>query len=299
MKAFRGITALIFVLASSPTPLRAQDQKPANLAAAPPNIAFLEHREIFPGKSADHKKLLTALSHASYRWDSQRFWIELESLTGNPEEIIFTPYDSYEQIEQSNTEWNQFAGTHPEVERESEDIEGQLGNQRRVTAVRRDDLGYLVENIDFSEMRFASILEVRLFPGHEGDFAEAFQILADAYTKIHSDAPWVIYEVDAGTTAPTFLVIRPMPELKQNDDILSLRGNLADAEGEQSVETLKRIARESFVSTESNIYSVNPEMSHVSKAFAATDPNYWLRRAGQEKESGSETKPGAKAAPTP
>jgi hypothetical protein len=297
MKALSRMTALILVLASSLMQLRAQDQKPANLAAAPPNIALLEHREIFPGKSADHKKLFTALAHASYRGDSQRFWIELESLTGNLEEIIFTPFDSYEQIEQSNTEWNQFLGTHPDVERARGEIEGQLESRRRVTAVRRDDLGYLVENIDFSEMRFVSILEVRLFPGHEDDFVEAFQILADAYAKIHADASWVIYEVDAGTTSPTFLVIRPMPELKQNDEILSFRGNLADAEGEQSVETLKRIAHESFVSMESNIYSVNPDMSHVSKAFAATDPNYWLRRSGQEGRP--ETKPDAKAAPTP
>ena len=295
MKALSRMTALILVLASSLTPLRAQDQKPANLAAAPPIIALLEHREPFPGKSADHKKLLSALSHASYRGDSQRFWIELESLTGNPEEIIFSPFDSYEQIEASNAEWNQFVGTHPDVGRLGEEIEGEQENQRRVVAVRRDDLGYRVENIDLAEMRFVSILEVRLFPGHEGDFVEAFQILADAYTKTHAEAAWVIYEIDAGTTAPTFLVVRPMPELKQNDDILALSGNLAEAEGEQSVETLKRIARESFVSTERNIYSVNPDMSHVSKAFAATDPDYWLRRAGQEVRP--DTRPDAKVSP--
>jgi len=282
MKAWSSITALIIILASSSMILRAQDQKPANLAAAPPNIALLLHQEIIPGKSADHKKVSSALSHASDRVDSQRFWIALESLTGIPEEIIFNPFDSYEQMEQSNAEWSHDLGTHPELERMREEIEGQLGSQRRVIAVRRDDLGYLVENIDFSEMRYVSILEVRVFPGHEADFVQSFQILADAYAKIRADAAWVIYEVDAGTTAPTFLVIRPMPELKQNDDILSFSGNLADAEGEQSVETLKRIARESFISTESNLYSVNPEMSHVSKAFAATDPNYWIRRAGQE-----------------
>jgi hypothetical protein len=291
MKALSPITALIFIFCGSLL-LPAQDQKPANLDAAPPNLALLVHEEIFPGKSVDHKKLVTALSRASDRVDTQRFWIDLESLTGNPEEIIFSPFDSYEHMEQSNAEWNQLLFAHPDLDRMQEEIEGLIGSQRKEIAVRRDDLGYLVENIDFSEMRFVSILEVRVLSGHEGEFADSFKILADAYTKIHADAPWVVYQIDAGTAAPTFLVLRPMSELKQNDDILSWSGNLADAEGEQSVETLKHIAGESFVSTENNLYVVNPEMSHVSKSFAATDPNYWIHRASQEIKP--ETKPNPK-----
>jgi len=38
---------------------------------------------------------------------------------------------------------------------------------------------------------------------------------------------------------------------------------------------LQQIARESYVNTESNLYAVNSEMSHVSKEFAAGDPNFW------------------------
>jgi hypothetical protein len=295
MRALRPMAALIFILAGSLMNLLAQDQKPANMAAAPPHIALLVHQEIFPGKFSDHKRLMTALSHGSDRVDSHRFWIDLESLTGNPEEIIFSPFDSFEQMEQSNAEWSQLLGAHPDLDRAREEAEAQIGSQRSVIAVRRDDLGYLVENIDFSEMRFVNILEIHLVPGHESDFVESFQILADAYAKIFADAPWMIYQVEAGTSAPAFLVIRPMSELKQNDEILSWSGNLADAEGEQSVETLKRIAHESFVITESNLYSVNPEMSHVSKAFAATDPGYWMHRAGQDNKP--EIKPDPKSMP--
>src|SRR5579863_3856956 len=105
MKALSPITALIFMLMGARL-LPAQDQKPANLAAAPPNIALLVHQEIFPGKFADHKRLLTSLSRASDRAESQRYWIDLESLTGNPDEIIFSAFDSYEHLEHSDAEWN-------------------------------------------------------------------------------------------------------------------------------------------------------------------------------------------------
>jgi hypothetical protein len=67
----------------------------------------------------------------------------------------------------------------------------------------------------------------------------------------------------------------PMNALKQNDDLLSWKETLQEAEGEEAMKRLQQIARESYVNTESNLYVVNGEMSHVSKEFAADDPNFW------------------------
>jgi len=293
MKVMKPVAALIAIFFLRSPILSAQDQKPANLAASPPNLALLEQKQVFSGKSADREKLETTLSRACDRLDAPRFWIDLESLTGESETLVFSPYESYEELGQSKTDWSQFLSVHPDLDRIRGEIEGVTGSPRKIIAVRRDDLGYLAENIDLSEMRFMNVLEVRLFPGRENDFAEASRILADAYTKIHADAPWVVYQVDVGTPAPTFLVLRPMAELKQNDDLLSWTGNLIEAEGEQASENLKRIARESYVSTESNIYAVHPGMSHVSKSFAATDPDYWIHRTAPETKS--EPKPNPKS----
>jgi hypothetical protein len=38
---------------------------------------------------------------------------------------------------------------------------------------------------------------------------------------------------------------------------------------------MQQIAREAYASTESNLYSIKPEKSHVSKEFAAGDPEFW------------------------
>lgn len=281
--------ALIIFLTSSILP--AQDQKPANLDAAPPNIAFLVRQEAFSGKAADVEKLEIALSRDSDRLEGPRFWIDLESLTGPQETLILSPFDSYEQLGQSNTEWSQFLAIHPDLGHEREQIEGLISGQRKIVGVRRDDLGYLAESIDLSEARFVNVLEVHLFPGREDDLAEAFKILSDAYTAIHADGPWVVYQVDEGAPAPAFLVLRPMSEIRQNDDLLSWSAKLTEAEGAQAGETLKKIERESFASTESNIYSIKPEMSHVSKSFAATDPDFWSHRAAPEMKSEPKSEP--------
>ena len=291
MNIMKAFAVLIAILWCSPI-LSAQDKKAANADAAPPSIALFVHQGIYSGKAANREKIEGNLSRACDRLDAPKFWIDLEPLSGDPEALVFSPFDSYDQMEQTNAEWAKFLAGHPDIGRMREEVSGYVGSERKIIALRRDDLGYLAEGIDFSEARFVHVLEVHLFPGRESDFAEAFKILADAYAKIQANTPWVVYQVDAGGAAPTFLVVRPMSELKQNDDLIASYGNLIDAEGEQGSETLKRIVRESYATTESNLYAVSPEMSHVSKPFAATDPDYWLHRAP---DSRLEAKPDPKA----
>jgi hypothetical protein len=119
------------------------------------------------------------------------------------------------------------------------------------------------------------VLEVRLNPGHGSDFAEAFRTLARAYEKIKADTPWVVYQVNVGTPSPAFLVFVPMRALRQNDDLLLWRRSLREAEGEEAADRMEQLARDAYKSTESNLYAVSPEKSHVAKDFADGDPQFW------------------------
>jgi hypothetical protein len=148
--------------------------------------------------------------------------------------------------------------------------------------VRRDDLGYRVNSINLAEAHAMRVLEVRLNPGHENDFVDAFKTLAAAYEKMSSDLPWVVYQVNAGMPSPSFLVFAPMVALRQNDDLLERRKALQEAEGEEGSRRMQQIAREAYASTESNVYVVSPEMSHVTKEFAAENPEFWLQKVSPE-----------------
>jgi hypothetical protein len=293
MMAIKAFGAILLSLACS-TIVSGQETKAANPAAEPPSVLLLVHQEFLPGRALERQKLQTNISRACDRLEVPSFWIDLQSLTGSRESLFFDTFDSFEHMEQSDANWSQFYSAHPDLTRIKEDIDGLVENEHKIIAVRRDDVGYLADNIDLSETRFLRILEVRLFPGHEGDFIESLRILADAYKKINADTPWVVYQVNLGMPSPAFLILLPMSELRQYDDVLSWRDNLIDAEGEESAERLKQIARESFVGTESNVYAVRPEMSHVSKEFAASDADFWRRKA--EPNAKPETKPAANPA---
>jgi len=288
MMAIRAFGVILFSLACAHI-LSGQETKAANPAAAPPNVLLLVHQEILPGRANDRQKLETNMSRACDRLEAPNVWIHLQSLTGPREALFFDPFNSFEHLEQAAASWNQFYASHPDLARVRDEIDALVGSERTVIAVRRDDAGYLTDNIDLSETRFLRILEIRLFPGHEGDFIESLRILADAYKKINADAPWLVYQVNLGMSSPAFLILMPMSELRQNDDLLSWKDNLMDAQGEEGLERLKQIARESFASTESNLYVVRPEMSHVSKEFAAEDADFWRHKS--EPSAKPETKP--------
>jgi hypothetical protein len=253
----------------------AQVDESPNPAAAPPNMLLLVHEEFRFGKEGDRQKLEVAISRACDHMKVPNDWIDLESVSGPPEALFFDPFDSFEQVDTAFADWPRIYAAHPELARAQQELRSLVTAERTIIAVRRDDLGYRPQSIDFSKARFLRVLEVRLNPGHERDFVEAFRILSAAYEKIKADTPWVVYQVNVGMPSPAFLVFMPLRELRQNDDLLNWRKDLREAEGEDAVNQTAQIAREAYAATESNLYAISPKTSHVSRDFADGDPDFW------------------------
>lgn len=251
-----------------------QTREPAEPATAPPKFLVLVYQRFSFDKAADRDQWETAMARACQKLEVPNSWIVMESITGEPEVLSFDPFDSFAQMEKPAAEWGPIYAAHPELGRLQAQINAALVSQRTVIAVRRDDLSYHANRIDLSQARFMRLLEVRLHPGRENDFAEAFKKLSAAYEKIESDLPWVVYQVNLGTPSPAFLTFVPMKAVGQNDDLMKIRERLHAAEGE-AAERMQQIAREAYASTESNLYSIKPEKSHVTKEFAAGDPEFW------------------------
>jgi hypothetical protein len=279
MNAIRAVAATVLLSLVCVSNVSGQDNSAANPAVnpahAPPYLLVLVRQEILYGKATARQKLGVATTRIFNRIDAPSSWIDLQSITGPRHVLFFDPFDSFEEIERSSAAWAQVYAAHPDLARLQEEIDALLKTEDTTIAVRRDDLGYLVDHIDLSTTRFMRVVEVRLLPGHEDDFVEASVILGEAYEKLGEETPWVVYQVKSGMESPVFFVFMPMPALKQNDDLLSWEEDLRKAEGEENTKRLDQIAREGYVSTKSTLYVVNAEMSHVSKEFAAGDAGFW------------------------
>jgi len=297
MKIYRLILSAAILVFSCASIASAQVEDFPNLAGTPPKLLLLVQQEFKSDKAAERQKLEVAISRACDRVSVPNSWIDLESITGFPRALFFDPFDSFEHVDTAFAEWPQIFAAHPDLARMQEELKALVSSERTVIAVRRDDLGYRPQSIDLSKARFLRVLEVQLHPGHESDFAEAFKILGSAYEKIKADTPWVVYQVNVGMPSPTFLVFVPMRALKQNDDLLNWKRSLREAEGEDAALRMEQIAKDAYVSTESNLYVINPETSHVFKDFADGDPGFWspkpspIARAAPRKDADAKSRP--------
>jgi hypothetical protein len=265
------VAAFVLICAGGAT---GQTEDALRSETAPPKLVMLVYQRFAFNKASESGKALAAAAHACANLEVPNSWIVFESVTGDSEVLSFDPFDSFAHISRAFAEWGPIYAAHEELGKFQAQISGALVSQRTIVAERRDDLSYRAARIDLSKARFLRVLEVRLHPGHEGEFAEAFKQLAAAYEKTESNLPWVVYQVNVGTPSPTFFAFVPMKTLAQNDDLLNLRGRLHEAEGE-AAERMQQIARTAYAQTESNLYAISPEKSHVSKEFAAGDPEFW------------------------
>ena len=182
-------------------------------ATAPPKLVVLVYQRFAFAKAAEIDQWEVGAARACQGLDVPNSWIVMDSVTGEPEALSFDPFDSFGEMEKPVAEWGAIYAAHPELGRLQAQIMTALTSQRTVIAVRRDDLSYRAARIDLSKARFMRVLEVRLHPGREKDFAEAFGKLSAAYEKARSDLPWVVYQVNLGTPSPTFLAFVPMRAL--------------------------------------------------------------------------------------
>jgi hypothetical protein len=269
----------------------AQTPKLATPVTAPPKLLLLVYRQIKPGAESERHKLETQMSRACDGLSVPNSWIDLEAITGEPKTLSFDPFDSFAQVDQAFVGWSQIYAAHPELAQLQQQINSLVTSERTIIAVRRDDLGYRRDFIDLSKMRFMRVLQVRLRPGFENSFEESFKILGAAYERINATTPWVVYQVNVGMPSPSFLVFVPMHALQQNDDLLAWRKDLRQAEGEAAVRHMEETAKEAYESTESNLYAVSPEVSHVTKEFADGDPQFWSSDPRARREPNSPKKP--------
>jgi hypothetical protein len=298
MKTKPFFAAIVFLSMVCVSNASAQVDESPNPAAAPPNMLLLVHQEFRFGKEGERQKLEIAISRACDHLKVPNDWIDLESISGPPEALFFDPFDSFEQVDTAFADWPRIYAAHPELARAQEELRSLFAAERTIIAERRDDLGYRPQSIDFSKARFLRVLEVRLIPGHERDFVEAFRILSGAYEKIKADTPWVVYQVNVGMPSPAFLVFMPLRELKQNDDMLNWRKDSAGSRGGRRGPPNGTNRPRSLRRTESNLYAISPKTSHVSKDFADGDPDFWstkpssaVAKPSPRKDAGAKPKP--------
>lgn len=269
----RGV--LILLLLALPQLLEAQALRVEGRAGPPPKVLLLVYEQVKPGSAAARHKLGLDAADAYEGYDIPVHFIAMEAVTGAAGTLWLDPFDSFDAIERAAAAIGEANSRHPDLVRNQQMIGELVTRQTTLTALRRDDLGYRTESFDLSKARYLRILVARVAQGHEDDFAEETKALAAAYEKADSKFSWVVYQVDLGMERPTYIFLGPLRSLKDLDDLLASASARQRGSSEAERQRMQQLMREAYLSLESNLYAVSPELSHVPKDFVAADPGFW------------------------
>jgi hypothetical protein len=244
--------------------------------AGPPKFLNMVHQELKPGRTGAYDELETSIARIYNRESIPVFWVELESLTGPAEVLYLNLFDSSEEMAKAMDALSTGLAAHPElVQMQDRLLQENTSNGTTVLGVRRDDMGYRANTIDFSKMRILRLSTVFAHPGYERAFMETEWSLSEASEKVHAQSAWAVYEVVGGLPEPAFVIVTPMQSLQDMNDIFETSQTLKKREGGALQQHLQELARIAYGTSDTRLFSVGQKMSHVSKKFAAGDADFW------------------------
>jgi len=281
-------TAIIAVLAFCFLPhalIRAQENSAsAHSAGSPPRYINVVHERLKPGRDAAYDGMLANIRDDYERFNIPAYWIEMKSITGPDESFSLNFGDSFGDLEKMGAGVAAGVAAHPELAGLQDRLLAEnTSNVSNFIAERVDPLGSRADSINFAKMRMLQVTVFHIRPGHEGEFAEAAKSIASAYEKVAGSPPWVIYAVHSGVPVPCYLMLTALSSLKDEDDAAARRAPAMEAAGAAVEQRLQEIARSAYDSIETNIYVVNPLLSHMPSDFTAEDPAYWMPKTAPPK----------------
>jgi hypothetical protein len=241
-----------------------------------PNVLWIYREDIKPARGPAHERVERGFGQLWAKAKVEPFLV-VEAMSGVVTEMMFlSGYDSLAAMEKDYQTFGK-ASSGPEYDSLARQEAEVVNSIRSMVAVVRPDLSYLPDRFMnvLPLSRYLSIETFRVRLGHDADFAAGSKLFQSGFQKMKSERPYVMYQVVMGAPEGTYLLFTTMKSLKEVDDDFASQGALMQAIGDENMRNLMKSTGDVFVSMETNIYAFNPNVSHVSKEFAAGDPKFW------------------------
>jgi hypothetical protein len=250
--------------------LAAQDHPPQ-----PPGLLRIYREKIKEGHETAHEAVETkeaeALRKAKYPWGV----IGMEAVTGLNEVWFVQPFESFADFQKGWDAFWQSAALKAAIE----PLDRQDGEHRvlgrTLLAEYRPEMSYHPADFvkSLPRMHLVHVIIIRVKPGYDGAVHEVARLGVGALEKADDPRPLLTYHVVSGDSN-TYLLFRASVDWTPLDnENAQLRAIFAAMGGD--AQKYVGLVREAVSEEETMIFYVNPEMSAVSKEFAAGDPAFW------------------------
>ncbi len=256
----------------------------------PPAVIQVGRESIKEGKSAVHRKVEQDFTNAFRKNKFPFHYLALSSESGPSEVLFLQAFPSFAGMEEAD----KLMGKAP-LKNEFELLDARDGEMRsesrNMTTVFRKDLSYLPANpIPIGKLRYVMLDTYRVKLGQNESFLAGTKTVLGGYQKINMPLTILCYQVVAGAPNGVYLFLIGMDSLKQMDALGTQDKALADAVGADAMSRLNKGEGDVFQTMESNLYSVSPEMSYLSKEDEDVDPAFWRPKVTAVHQASKEEK---------
>jgi len=248
--------------------------------------------DIKEGKGAAHERSEAAYVRAFQKGGYPNY-IAYESMTGSPHVDFVELYDSYEAIEKVVHLTEKEPLRSALIPIEAADAESRTATHTMI-ATLHPELSYRADSTPGAKIRFASVITLQIRPGRNLDFAETAKQRNAALEKEGSKRNYLVYAVNSGLPGGTYIVASLLDSLKALDPAPNAMKVEEMYGGPEAYARYLRLVADTFVSQETNLYSVNPKMSSPPKTYVTADADFWAPKPATPKPVAAAAKPAAK-----
>jgi len=257
------------LLAAATAPLAAQA-----LPTTQPKVLQIFKESLKPGVGAAHEANESGWPQAFAEAKSASYYLAVESMTGDPEVLFLSPYESYTAWDKAVAQDGANAALSAAQARLAAADAAFLESTESIEAVAAPELGHGAFP-DLNKQRFWDISVWRIRPGHGKAFAEAVATYAKIVTRAGGKANWRTYRVTGGMPGGTYLMFSSVASFGEFDAVMADDAMIGKAMTPDEQAYFSKFFKESVGWSESNKYRLSPSMSYVAPETKAADPAFW------------------------
>jgi hypothetical protein len=240
----------------------------------PPPLMMLVREDVKPGRGAAHAASEAAWTRALIKGKSSDHYLGMTSMTGASEAWFIMGYGSYAEWEAKQAEFDGNPALKKEVEKISQQDGDLLTGTRTFLGALRKDLSF-GPDVEIGKMRYFRIRTFRIRQGQNEAFEGGMKQAIAGYGKSGYPFSFACYEVAAGSSAPTYIILRPMKSLAQLDQQADADKAFQAAMGEEALKGMRKVFTDTVQSVENQLLSFSPKLSFPGPSTLASDPAFW------------------------
>jgi hypothetical protein len=249
----------------------------AQSTGGPPPYLQIFREQVKYGRAGSHVGSEAGWPRAFAKAKIKNNYVALTSTYGPNEAWFVSGHGSVGEIEAINKAIAAAPGLEAELDRLQQADAANVSGSDAILARFVADASNPGE-VNLGQIRVWEVTIFRVRPGKQASFFEGAKLFQSVVQQAKVDAPWASFEVQAGMPGPTYLVFSPHKSLSEIDQNSGTGAAIGKAMNQDILKQFGALA-EGFVSEQTIVFTVSPEMSYPMAEWVAQDPAFWNKKA--------------------